>query len=498
MLRVIARALILWDEVEPTRQWVEAQLPKAVHLAYEEMRELAETMTNQEIDPTARRIDKEYDRQAVRLIYTHVIAAACFSIGLRFAGTGDSDAVSAIYERVVELLELRDASSPSSSALRPPSPVLEMCLGCASISLSMVLAGTGDLNALRLLKVLRWPCTEEINYGSHLAFGTAIGLLFLGGGTCTLGRDPKDIAALIMAFSPRFPSSTSDNQYHLQALRNLYALAVKHREIRAVDVSTGESVFVPIEVHFQSKATKARSLTTPCLLLNTDMKPCELRVVSKEYFPQTVNLDVLDGMKVFFVKRRSSYLCQEHDPHSQRSSSSQNVLFQGKHPLHEIRSFTDDPLILSFAKHLCDDCPPTNRKDVSGHFALSEFFRRALRQCFMTDKQEALPLYLTLRSAISVLHGGSCPPVTIAWDFRLVRSLYQASRNDCSGKIAASGTQSKRLLNCELVAYLIELLESKLVSEDLRHCFMSVYYDGSSSSIEGQIDPEYSDNMDLS
>jgi anaphase-promoting complex subunit 1 len=125
---------------------------------------------------------------------------------------------------------------------------LEMCLGCAAISLSMVLAGTGDLETLRLLKVLRWRCDEEVNYGSHMAYGAAIGLLFLGGATCTLGREPEDIAALVMSFYPRYPSTTSDNQYHLQALRNLYALAVKNREIRAIDVDTGECVFVPVEV----------------------------------------------------------------------------------------------------------------------------------------------------------------------------------------------------------------------------------------------------------
>jgi anaphase-promoting complex subunit 1 len=499
MLRVIARALILWDEVEPTREWVEAQLPGAVHLAHEEMRELAESMSREEIKPAARHNATEYDRQAVRLIYTHVIAAACFSIGLRFAGTGDKDAASAIYERVEELLELRDASSPSSAALRPPSPVLEMCLGCASISLSMVLAGTGDLDALRLLKILRWPCTVEINYGSHLAFGTAIGLLFLGGGTCTLGRDPQDIAALIMAFFPRFPSSTADNQYHLQALRNLYALAVKHREIRAVDVSTGESVFVPIEVHFHSKAATARSLTTPCLLLNTDMKPCELRVVSKEYFPQTVNLDGFDGTKVIFVKRRSSDSWSEHDPPSQ--GSSQNNLLQRKYPMHEIRAFTTDPLILSFAKHFCDDSPTTSRKGTTGPFTLSEFFRRVLHECFMTDKQEALPLYITLRSAISSSwHGGSCPPVTTAWDFRLIRSFCEARPKDGSVNTVPSGSTSKRLLNCELVAYLIELLESKLTSMDtISPSFASIFYNiGPSSCIEDPRGAEDVFKMDLS
>ncbi len=246
MIRVIARSLILWDEVHPSSSWINAQLPSAVREAYGRMRDHAENLAQNK--PTLSKSYKDFDRQAVRLIHAHVLAGACFSIGLRFAGTGDQQAASAIFEKVMEFRDLRDGVDPVSCALRPPLPVLEMCLGCAALSLSMVLAGTGDLEAFRLLKVLRWRCDEDINYGSHMAYGAAIGLLFLGGGTCTIGREPDDIAALLLAFYPRFPSTTSDNQYHLQALRNLYALAVKRRDVKAIDVDTRETVFVPVEV----------------------------------------------------------------------------------------------------------------------------------------------------------------------------------------------------------------------------------------------------------
>jgi anaphase-promoting complex subunit 1 len=267
MLRVIARSLILWDDVQPSKAWIEAQLPSVVRTACRQMRAVAKKTTGlsdgtgvdgadmetevlvdeNSVLPSSQQ-DQDYDRQAVRQIYTHVIAGACFSIGLRYAGTGDEAAAASIFERVQELQRLRDGNDPSSVALRPAGPVLEMCLGCAAISLALVLAGTGDLNALKLFKTLRWRCGEDVNYGTHMTYGAAIGLLFLGGGSCTLGRDPEDIAALVSSYFPRYPSTTSDNQYHLQALRNLYALAVKPRELRAVDVDTGESVFVPIEV----------------------------------------------------------------------------------------------------------------------------------------------------------------------------------------------------------------------------------------------------------
>ena len=412
MFRVISRALILWDKVQPTDEWIEAQIPKAANKAYKEMRELAESIQSGGAGAASKNEEREYDRQAVRYIYSHVVAAACFSIGLRFAGTGNTDAASAIFERVMELHDLRDAANPISAALRPPTPVLEMCLGCAAISLSMVLAGTGNLDALRLLKILRWPCTDDVSYGSHQAYGTAIGLLFLGGGSCTLGRDPKDIAALIMAFYPRFPSSTSDNQYHLQALRNLYALAVKKRELKAIDVDTGESVFAPIEVHFTDESVDPLRLTAPCLLVNTDETPCELRVVSKEHYPLTIMLDDNFGNKNFYVKRRSVHMYGDR-PHF-HTSLTQTDKGRGRQSLESIASFTDDQRILAFAKHFCDFCHQQTRKLNPGE-SMAQFCTRILHESFMRDSQQAIPLYLALRSSINMMHAKCSARVSFAW-----------------------------------------------------------------------------------
>jgi len=485
MFRVISRALILWDEVEPTEEWIEAQIPKAAHIAYKQMRDLAESIQQGTADVGAKSDSIDYDRQAVRYIYTHVIAAACFSIGLRYAGTGNTEAASIIFERVMELMELRDAANPISAALRPPTPVLEMCLGCAAISLSMVLAGTGNLDALRLFKMLRWPCTDDISYGSHQAYGTAVGLLFLGGGSCTLGREPKDIAALIMAFYPRFPSSTSDNQYHMQALRNLYALAVKKRELKAIDVDTGEVVFAPIEVHFTDESVDPLNLTAPCLLVNTDEKPRELRVVSKHHYPLTITLDNLLGNKIFYVKRRSAHMFGGR-PHFHTSLTHPGAS-KGKESLESIASFTDDKRVLAFAKYFCDFCHPQTRKGNSGE-SMAQFCTRVLNECFLRDSQQAIPLYLALRSSLNMVNAG-CARVSYAWDFRLIRSYYQA------GGLGAAGRKSDALLNCELITYLIELLEYTLSHGNFGDNLLGVFH---SSAQKDGIQTLDADEMDLS
>jgi anaphase-promoting complex subunit 1 len=154
----------------------------------------------------------------------------------------------AIFEKVLELQKLRDGNDSISLALRPDTPTVDMCLGSAAISLAMVMAGTGDLEVFRLLKTLRWKCDMDVKYGNHMAYASAIGLLFLGGGSCTLGNEPSDIAALVVSMFPRVPIFTHDNRYHLQALPHLYALAVKERKVEAIDVDSNEKVLLPMKV----------------------------------------------------------------------------------------------------------------------------------------------------------------------------------------------------------------------------------------------------------
>lgn len=296
-LRILSRALILWADVTPTNNWIESQMPIVVARAYKEMQTAAQNSMDGLSQKPRRPI--EYDRHAVRQIYTHVLAGACFSIGLRYAGTGDQKAKAVLTERIFELNGMREGANAVATACRPDLAILETCLGLASISLAIVLAGTGDLDALRLFKVIRWRVDESTNYGNHMIYAMSIGILFLGGGTSTLGREPEDIAALVSAFFPRFPDSSSDNRCHLQALRHLYALAVKKREIVSLDVDSGERVCVPIQVFSQSPHIK-----TPFLLMNTEDSILSVRVVSDSYYPLRLNL-VDTHRYSFFVKKRN-------------------------------------------------------------------------------------------------------------------------------------------------------------------------------------------------
>lgn len=288
MLRVLARSLILWDNIEPTNVWIEKQIPSVVLSAYLTMQSTAEKaadkvlgMIDQSSDDSASRsnqstnvlkgsqrlrmqngvpnytaerssesfeVDFDVDRQTVRQMHAYIVTGSCFAIGLRFAGTADAQAASAITKILLEMKSFRDTADPVPVALRPHQPIVGMCLGLCAVSLALVMAGTGDLDTLRLFKMIRWRSDEGVRHGAHMAVSAAIGLLFLGGGMYTIGRSPEDIAAIVTSFFPRFPMDSTDNKYHLQALRHMYVLAARQRYVEAFDIDTHERVSVLVQV----------------------------------------------------------------------------------------------------------------------------------------------------------------------------------------------------------------------------------------------------------
>jgi len=456
LLRVVARSLILWDEVEPSANWIENQVPFVVKESYGMLSKTAADALGRgsisslgDVEPMIDKdagedysttkarmsVDSHVDRQYIRQAYSFIIAGGCFSIGLRYAGTGNKAAATTIMARVKDFYGMRNDNDPLAVAQKPEKQILELCCACAALSLAMVMAGTGDLEIFQLLRVLRWRCDDDTRYGTHMSYGAAIGLLFLGGGSCTLGNEPDDIASLVAAFFPRFPSVTSDNQYHLQALRHLYALAVRQRSIETIDIETNQPVFVPLELRYTSDENKSNvvCLTSPCCLSSFQGKTLELRLASNRYFPLRVEL--LEKWKVLYpsvvyVKKRSGHLSYVQDPRALKSLIVQAGGSSGS-IVDLIRSFTEDPRLISFAELLCDSMEQTSLKgkEMSAmHERTSTLAKEScsdlLFECLMHGKTEVLSILVSLRNRVmeqDVIH--TCN----LWDLRLLRSIVMHS-----------------------------------------------------------------------
>lgn len=57
----------------------------------------------------------------------------------------------------------RDAPVAYVAARRPERPILEMCLATSVTALGMIMAGTGDLECLRVMRELRGRVEGEVS-----------------------------------------------------------------------------------------------------------------------------------------------------------------------------------------------------------------------------------------------------------------------------------------------------------------------------------------------
>ncbi|GMH41655.1 hypothetical protein BSKO_09565 [Bryopsis sp. KO-2023] len=312
MLRVLGRSLVLWDAIEPTPEWIQAQLPGFMS------GDLDSYFT---IDGNG--ADKGADKEVIAQAHMNAVAGACLAMGLKYAGTADGSARATLHDFVLKFLKLKKEVPDSSAGAdvtygKIDKQALQTVCDVCALALSVVMAGTGHLPTFRLLRALRMrlqpgsnsntgPNTGSaggLRYGNHMAIGMALGFLFLGGGYKSFRTDNLAVASLLISLFPKFPQNTMDQRCHLQAFRHMYVLASESRAIACIDVDTGESVSVPLRVKL-----KVDSCLRPT---PDDSKP------PKED-PQNSNSDI---MPVHFGSSLDAVLADVGTPFGQREHHS--------------------------------------------------------------------------------------------------------------------------------------------------------------------------------
>jgi hypothetical protein len=202
-------------------------------------------------------IEDGIDYSTVSLCYVNILAGAVFSIGFKYAGTGSREAFALVHQYFTFFKKLRivqqnkDAIGVVHTNLtknQVDRNTAETCLCVCSFAMSMIMAGTGDIECFRTLRVLRKRFEHDMHYGYNMAINMSLGFLFLGNGAFTFSRNNLAIASLICSLYPVFPQNPTDNRYHLQALRHFYVLAIESRLIQARDIDTGEFLNVQMDV----------------------------------------------------------------------------------------------------------------------------------------------------------------------------------------------------------------------------------------------------------
>ena len=290
LLRIIAAALVDWDSIEATETWLASMSPSVMH-----------------------RIVARHDgtmglgaRQHLLLLHANAVGACMFALGLKYAGSENTVARDLILQELNKLLNARVGRGKEGSCnifgddASPNRKLMDPAINAAMLAASCVMAGTGCAEVFKVHRTLQKR--KDDTYGSHMAAGMAIGLLFLGAGHRTLASTPQSVAALLMSLYPRFPTVATDNTYHPQFLRPLYALATIPRILETRDVDTGETCPVEVVVNGTAKAV------SPCVLPRGENVTVE--VVSKEYFKARLSKNVPEQRSaiesgVIWVKKRT-------------------------------------------------------------------------------------------------------------------------------------------------------------------------------------------------
>lgn len=284
LLRTVARHLIMWDQICPSAEWMQQQLPPA----FQNRRQLdGRSVSSHELP------------------YMNILAGLCLSLGLRYAGTGELEVRNLLCHQLDQFIWM--CRLPSTTYDRRLTRITARnCQDTVALAAACVMAGTGDLQVLRRLRVLHGRTDAETPYGSHLAAHLAIGVLFLGGGTHSFGTSNIAVASLLCAFYPLFPTSVLDNKSHLQAFRHFWALAAEPRCLVVRHVDTHRPLPLAVTVKLR-KSSLHYPMTAPCLLPELDTV-ATIVTSDQAHWPVTLNLAENPNQLAAFKRHQNIYV----------------------------------------------------------------------------------------------------------------------------------------------------------------------------------------------
>ncbi|KAK5650992.1 hypothetical protein RI129_002021 [Pyrocoelia pectoralis] len=409
MLRILSRSLIMWNDIRPNREWIEGQVPDTIRPFCM-------------VTPATGTSDIDYE--AMNQAYCNIIAGACFAIGLKYAGSANYEAFTALLQYSHMFISLTSKSIAELAG----KPTIETCLNVLLVSTAMVMAGTGNLEIIRIVRHLRRrvgiSSSTVVTYGSHMAIHMALGLLFLGGGRFTLSNSPASVAALICAFYPKFPTHSCDNRYHLQAFRHLYVLAVEPRLIIPKDVGTSRICYARLKVvHLDGSFTYLKG---PCIVPDLNLLS-KVSIEDDRYwrveFERGRNWEQLEKLLsscgIIEVKQRAGCLSYVEDKFGFRTqlakTLTQSETVPWNPPAKVITSFSSDTAMRLFCDNFLN--PSSNYLSSTMESKFMKLLTKAAYECVIKDKEIILAIMMVLLRTIQDF--GNTTSTSQLWQFKL-------------------------------------------------------------------------------
>ncbi|KAI5953598.1 APC1 [Candida jiufengensis] len=289
-LKILAKNCIMWNQIGCSKEWVESQIPDFI---IEEFNR-AKGFNNLDSD---------------QLIYFNILGGACLSIALKYASSHNLQARDTILFYLDKMMKLTNQLAINYDQKLAYNTAINI-QNMLALSVSVIMAASGDLQVFRRLRVLHNDTNKEMGFGGFMAINTALGFLFLGGGQMAFDNSLFSIASLITSLYPIFPKENSEYEIHLQALRHFWALSIIPRCLIIKDFKTNEPCKIPITIILKNGIILNK--ISPCLIppINEISK---IITKSINYFEISINFQLKSEILDNFLKELIIYVLKKQN-----------------------------------------------------------------------------------------------------------------------------------------------------------------------------------------
>lgn len=306
LLRCLAMNLIMWESIGNTKSWVESKIPPSLLKKYGHG-------TNGNLDSD-------------QISYYNILGGTCLSIAIKYASTHDITARDTLVGYLDQMMIISMTPTEKYDQ-RITCNAATNVQNLLAISLSVVMAGSGDLETFRRLRILYGETNKDTTYGNYMAINMALGFLFLGGGQYAFGNSNLAIASLVVALYPVFPNDNGEYEVHLQALRHFWAISIEPRCLVIRDVETHKPTKVPVIIRLRDGRIKRT--TSPCLLPNLETI-VSIESESPEHFKVKIDFDMNSNYLKIFKKSFTLFIYKRRNYQLLKSSIKNLLDFENK------------------------------------------------------------------------------------------------------------------------------------------------------------------------
>ena len=302
-LAILCKNLISWDNITSSINWVKENIPNFIQFLHESsLADISDDITyNSKINLI--------DFSQISTCYFYSLSAGLMSLGFKYCGTNNNDVCKIIIyyiknillkATVVNDIIIRENVKYEENNKRAISKRnLDECLCISAYALALVMSGSGDLDCLKILKIIRKKVSDTSNNdfknfyaGFITSINHAIGMLFLGNGGLIFNRNINSLAFLYIATFPIFNKTLNDNDRYLQPLRHLYVLACENKLFETRDVDTNNIIQTKINVEYLNGSVI--ELMTPINLDNFDFVKRIYMKNNENYFNMEISREDID------------------------------------------------------------------------------------------------------------------------------------------------------------------------------------------------------------